>query len=115
MLQHGAIFRAQLIVTEDEYSQNLTHKEETIGRIISDALNKKSPRQTLSKCTCSDPLGPKSHSDDDLVNIVPGAVAPTNVNIDRSLRIIIEHMKYFKSSWHDGFYSQAKDKLWHLL
>ena len=53
-------------------------------------------------------MDPDSHSDGTLLNVVTGAVAPQDVNIDRAVTLGQEQMEAFESSWPEGFYNTIK-------
>ena len=73
------------LMTKDDSMPKLKHKEETSGRINSDAQDRESPHHTLSECI--DPMDPDSHPDGTLINIVTGAIAPANVNIEKAVSL----------------------------
>ena len=60
------------------------HKEESISRIKSDAMDREKLRNTLS--TFIDPLDPSNHPER-IVNIANGLMSPQNVNVDNALQL----------------------------
>ena len=53
-------------------------------------------------------MDPDSHPDGTLINIVTGAIAPANVNIDKAVSHGQEQLESFESSWPEGFYTTLK-------
>ena len=53
-------------------------------------------------------MDPDSHPDGALLNVVTGAVAPQDVNIDRAVTLGQEQMEALESSWPEGFYNTIK-------
>ena len=92
------------LMTEDDSMPKLKHKEETSGRINSDA--QESLHHTLSECI--DPMDPDSHPDGTLINIVTGAIAPANVTIEKAVSMGQEQLETLESSWPEGFYTTIK-------
>ena len=90
------------IMTEEDSTTKLVHK----GRIKTDVQDRLSLHVTLQECI--DPMGPDSHPDGALLNVVTGAVAPQDVNIDRAVTLGQEQMEALESSWPEGFYNTIK-------
>ena len=57
---------------------------------------------------CIDPVDPDSHPAGALRNVVTGAVAPQDVNIDRAVTLGQEQMEALEFSWPEGFYNTIK-------
>ena len=53
-------------------------------------------------------MDPDSHPDGALLNVVTGAVAPQDVNIDRAVTLGQEQMEALESSWPEGLYNTIK-------
>ena len=56
-------------------------------------------------------MDPGSHRDGSLINIVTGAIAPANVNIDEAVSQGQEQLETFESSWPEGFYNNIKQQV----
>jgi hypothetical protein len=56
-------------------------------------------------------MDPDSHPDGALMNVVTGAIAPANVNIDVAVTVGKEQLETFESSWPEGFYSALKGQI----
>ena len=97
------------MMTDEDSLPKLKHKEETTGRINSDTQDRESLHHTLSECI--DPMDPGSHRDGSLINIVTGAIAPANVNIDEAVSQGQEQLETFESSWPEGFYNNIKQQV----
>ena len=53
-------------------------------------------------------MDPDSHPDGALLNVVTGAVAAQDVNIDRAVTLGQKQMEALESSWPEGFYNTIK-------
>ena len=93
-------------MTEEDSTPNMVHKEESNGCVKTDAQDRQSLRVTLQECI--DLMDPDSHADRALLNIVTGAVAPQDVNIERAVMLGQEQMETFQSLWPEGFYNTIK-------
>lgn len=96
-------------MTEEDRTPKLVHKEESNGRIKTDAQDRQSICSTLLDCV--DPMDPDSHPDGALMNVVTGAIAQQDVNIDRALILGQEQMEASESSWPEGFYNPIKKRV----
>ncbi|KAL8566826.1 hypothetical protein ACOMHN_052224 [Nucella lapillus] len=96
-------------MTEEDRTPKLVHKEESNGRIKTDAQDRQSICSTLLDCV--DPMDPDSHPDGALMNIVTGAIAQQDVNIDRALILGQEQVEASESSWPEGFYNLLKNRV----
>ena len=94
------------MMTEEDSTPKLNHKEATRGQINSEAQDRESLHRTLSECI--DPMDPDSHPDGALMNIVTGAIAPEHVNIEKAVTLGQEQLECFESSWLEGFYNTIK-------
>ena len=94
------------MMTEEDSTPKLNHKEATRGQINSKAQDLESLHRTLSEFI--DPMGPDSHPDGALMNIVTGAIAPEHVNIEKAVTLGQEQLECFESSWLEGFYNTIK-------
>ena len=94
------------LMTDEDNTSKLTHKEETMGRIKSDTQDRQSLHGTLSECI--DPMDPQSHPHGALMNVVTGAIASANVNIDMAVTLGKEQLETFESTWPEGFYTTIK-------
>ena len=81
-------------------------RDRSNGHIKTEAQDRQSLRVTLQECI--DPMNLDSHPDGALLNIVTGAVAPQDVNIDRAVMLGQEQIETFESSWPEGFYNTIK-------
>jgi len=86
------------IMTGEDSTPKLVHKEESNGRIKTDAQDRLSLSVTLQECI--DPMDPDSHPDGALLNVVTEAVAPQDVNIDRAVTLGQEQMEALESSYN---------------
>jgi len=93
-------------MTGEDSTPKLVHKEESNGRIKTNAQDRQSLSVTLQECI--DPMDPDSHPDGALLNVVTGAVAPQDVNIDRAVTLGQEQMEALESSWLEDFYNTIK-------
>ena len=84
-----------------------THKEESIARIHSDALDREKLRSTLALFI--DPIDP-TNQPSGIVNVASGLMSPNTVNVDKSLEIGKEQMRDFESGWPDTFHGTLKKK-----
>lgn len=109
--QHAVItLTADLqMMTEEDSTPKLVHKEESKGRIKTDAQDRQSLCSTLLECT--DPMDPHSHPDGALMNVVTGAIAPQDVNIDSAVTLGQEQMEALEPSWPEGFYNPIKTQV----
>ena len=96
-------------MTEENNTPKQVHKEESKGRIKTDAQDRQSLLITLQGCI--DSMDPDSHVDGALLNIVTGAVAPQNVNVDRAMTFGQEQMEALESSWFEGFYNTIRQQV----
>eukprot|EP00914_Ancora_sagittata_P031866 GHVO01064613.1.p1 GENE.GHVO01064613.1~~GHVO01064613.1.p1 ORF type:complete len:165 (-),score=1.77 GHVO01064613.1:228-722(-) len=72
------------VMCNGDCAEHLVHKEELAHRIKAYALDREKIR---AKLTCSvNPLDPSQHKGV-LINIISGRLAPSTVNVDRSLSI----------------------------
>jgi len=94
------------MMTEEDSTPKVVHKEESNGRIKTDAQDRQSLRVTLQECI--DPVDPDSHPDGALLNVVTGAVAPQDVNIERTVTLGQEQMEALESTWPEGVYNTIK-------
>ena len=78
------------------------HKQEQKPRIRSDVQDRQNVKEKLQ--TCIDPLEPDDHPQE-LVNIVTGRIAPSSVNVDRSVEIGKAQLASYEGTWPDGFNS----------
>ena len=90
----------------EETSNSLKHKEESPGRIKSDAADRNTLEEMLSMYM--GPLNPDEHSQGTIQNIVTGQIAPDSVNVENAVAIGTRKMKEFRDSWPDGFYKTIK-------
>jgi len=77
-----------------------SHKEENPARVKSDGKDRQNIRAKLEMST--DPLDPTDHPDE-IVNIVSGRIAPSSVNVDKSVEIGKAQMVLFEENWPSGF------------
>ena len=77
------------------------HKEETVGRMKSDADDRKKIREGLS--TFIHPLKIETHSRNVLVNIYNGQELANDVNVTESVTVGKNMMKKFQESLPEGF------------
>ena len=82
-----------------------THKEESIARIHSDALDREKLKITLASFI--DPIDPRNHPSG-IVNVTSGLMSPNTVNVDKSLEIGKEQMGDFESGWPETFHGTLK-------
>ena len=82
-----------------------THKEESMSRIKSDAVDREKLRVTL--CSFIDPLDPSSHPEG-VVNIANGLVSTNNVNVDKTLELGQQQMDEFETGWPSSFHKTLK-------
>ena len=73
------------MMTEEDSTSKLMHKEESNWRIKTDAQDRQSLNAILQECI--DLMDPDSHPDGALLNVVTGAVAAQDVNIDRAVTL----------------------------
>lgn len=100
------------VMCNGDCAEHLVHKEELAHRIKADALDREKIR---AKLTCSvNPLDPSQHKGV-LINIISGRLAPSTVNVDRSLSIGQELLVTFESSWPAGFYATLPRKVVTML
>ena len=78
------------------------HKEESKGRIQSDAKDRLDLRVKLE--TCIHPLNADDHPDDGIMNKVSGKIAPVKVNVDNVVAIGEEMVKNFEESLPKCFF-----------
>ena len=106
--QHAVVtlMGALQMMTEEDSTPKLNHKEATRGQINSEAQDRESLHRTLSECI--DPMDPDSHPDGALMNIVTGAIAPENVNIEKAVTLGQEKLESFDSSWSEAFFNTSK-------
>ena len=78
----------------------LSHKEENPARVKSDGKDRKNIRNKLE--VSIDPLDPTDHPQE-IVNIVSGRIAPSSVNVDKSVEIGKAQMVLFEENWPAGF------------
>ena len=71
----------------------MSHKEENSPRINSDSQDRQKIRNKLQMST--DSLDPTDHSDE-IVNIVTGRIAPSTVNVDKSVEIGKAQLEMFE-------------------
>ena len=79
-----------------------SHKEENPARVKSDGKDRQNIRAKLEMST--DPLDPNDHPDE-IMNIVSGRIAPSSVNVDKSVEIGKAQMVLFEENWPSGFYA----------
>ena len=79
-----------------------SHKEENPARVKSDGKERQNIRNKLEVST--DPLDPTDHPDN-IVNIVTGRIAPSSVNVDKSVEIGTAQMVLFEETWPTGFHN----------
>ena len=77
-----------------------SHKEENPARVKSDGIDRQNIRAKLAMFT--DPLDPTNHPDE-IVNIASGRIAPSSVNVDKSVEIGKALMVQFEDNWPSGF------------
>ena len=56
-------------------------------------------------------MDPDSHPEGALMNIVTGAIAPSNINIDMAVTLGKKQLETFANSWPEGFYSTVKKQI----
>ena len=79
-----------------------THKEEGKAKIQLDSSDREKIQSKLANCI--DPLKPKNHPQDHLINIITGRIAPTIANIDSVVSIGEQLMKQYEAGWPESFH-----------
>ena len=83
-----------------------THKEESMSRIKSDAVDREKLRVNL--CSFVDPLDTSSHPEG-VVNIANGLVSTNNVNVDKALELGQQQMDEFETGWPSNFHKTLQN------
>lgn len=79
-----------------------SHKEENPSRVKSDRKDRQNIRNKFE--VSMDPLDPTDHPQN-IVNIVSGRIAPSSVNVEKSVEIGKAQMVLFEDNWPSGFYT----------
>ena len=98
----GEVCRSVQAMGDSGENVQTHHKEEAIGRIKIDQLDRKKIRDTLDLCI--DPMDDTSHPDGKLLNIVTGQTASPEVNVDNALSLGQTAILEFTNGWPKSFY-----------
>ena len=94
---------------EGQRSFCIKHKEEGVGRIVSDDEDRKKIKSALQKCI--HPLEIEQHSENKLVNIYSGEVSEDFVNVNKAVEIGNSLLTAFKESLPNGFRKPLSSKV----
>ena len=79
------------------------HKEESRGRIKTDAIDRNALKDKIEMSI--DPLDPEQHPENGLVNIVTGkVVSDPKVNVHQAIAIATAEMNSFEAGWPASFH-----------
>ena len=85
----------------------MSHKEESPSRMKNDKQDRTALCQKLDMCI--NPLKPKEHPQDGLLNIVTGEVIlDSGTNAENSLKISRNQQKEFEKNWPESFYKPLR-------
>ena len=88
-------------IREKDESTITNHKEETVGRMKADEIDKVKLQNFLQ--TCLHPLQDSNHPKNALCNIYTGQMAGSKVNVNKSVEIGKKQMASYQASLPDGF------------
>ncbi|KAL8593372.1 hypothetical protein ACOMHN_065978 [Nucella lapillus] len=87
--------------TDDDRFQT-THKEESPARMESDKKDREGVRKKIVMCI--HPLDPDVHPEQ-LVNVANGSLAPSSVNVDKTITIAEEQVAAFEMTLPQGYWN----------
>ncbi|KAL8568389.1 hypothetical protein ACOMHN_066414 [Nucella lapillus] len=87
--------------TDDDRFQT-THKEESPARMESDKKDREGVRKKIVMCI--HPLDPDVHPEQ-LVNVANGSLAPSSVNVDKTITITEEQVAAFEMTLPQGYWN----------
>ena len=97
-------------IDDNEVPSQSYHKEESKGRIKTDATDRNALKEKLDMSI--DPLDPEQHPEDGLVNIVTGkVVSDPKVNVDQAITIATCEMNSFEAGWPASFHGPIQKKV----
>ena len=90
----------------DAVNVQLTHKEESKARIMSDGIDRRALRDKLA--VCIDPLNPEQHAKG-LINIATGEVMTNeDINVDQAVELGKRQKEDFEAGWPEAFHETVK-------
>jgi hypothetical protein len=94
---------------DQQLPNQMSHKEETAGRMKTDQKDREILRSKLQLAI--DPLDPQQHSEG-LVNVISGSVlTDPKINVDDATHIGAEQLKEFETGWPESFHRTLSKKL----
>ena len=97
-------------IDNDEVPSQTHHKEESKGRIKTDAADRNALKEKLGMSI--DPLDPEQHPEDGLINVVTGkVVSDPKVNVDQAIAIGTSQMNSFEEGWPASFHRPLQKKV----
>ena len=98
---YSEILQSMDSIREKDESTITNHKEETVGRMKADEIDKVKLQNFLQ--TCLHPLQDSNHPKNALCNIYTGQMADSKVNVNKSVEIGKKQMASYQASLPDGF------------